>query len=235
MLDGGFILVHRSLLKWEWYDDISTTRLFLHLLLTVNYEPQKWQGMTIQRGQRVASLGVLATETGLSLQNVRTAISHLKSTGEITHEPHSKFGLFTVVHYDSYQSPNTLGNSQPTVSQQSANNNGININKANKAIKEKDIPNGISKKKTGEFANVLLTDQEQAKLNGCMGELGAAEYIERLSAYIAQTGRRYKSHYATLLSWWRKDGQPVKNAVRELATELDPDDPFGPSRIAEGG
>ena len=85
MLDGGFVLVHRSLLKWEWYDDINTTRLFLHLLLTVNYEPQKWQGVMIERGQRVASFSKLSNETGLTIKQIRTALEHLKRTGEVSH------------------------------------------------------------------------------------------------------------------------------------------------------
>ena len=37
MLEGGFILLHRSILRWEWYGDLNTARLFIHLLLTVNY------------------------------------------------------------------------------------------------------------------------------------------------------------------------------------------------------
>ena len=76
--------------------------------------------------------------------------------------------------------------------------------------KEKDIPIGISKKKYGEFENVMLDGQEHGKLVDSLGDIGAAEYIERLSAYLAQTGHRYKSHYATILNWWRKDGKPVK-------------------------
>ena len=56
MLEGGFILLHRSILRWEWYGDLNTARLFIHLLLTVNYEPQRWQGIAVERGQRVASL-----------------------------------------------------------------------------------------------------------------------------------------------------------------------------------
>ena len=53
MLEGGFILLHRSILRWEWYGDLNTARLFIHLLLTVNYEPQRWQGIAVERGQRV--------------------------------------------------------------------------------------------------------------------------------------------------------------------------------------
>ena len=61
MLEGGFILLHRSILRWEWYGDLNTARLFIHLLLTMNYEPQRWQGIAVERGQRVASLAKLAS------------------------------------------------------------------------------------------------------------------------------------------------------------------------------
>lgn len=103
MLEGGFILLHRSILRWEWYGDLNTARLFIHLLLTVNYEPQRWQGIAVERGQRVASMAKLADETGLTVKQVRTALEHLKRTGEVTHKATSKYGLFTVNHYDRYQ------------------------------------------------------------------------------------------------------------------------------------
>lgn len=60
-----------------------------------------------------------------------------------------------------------------------------------------------SKQKYGEFANVLLTEDELQKLKSEYSDYKA--YIERLSAYIAQTGKRYKSHYATILNWIRRD------------------------------
>jgi hypothetical protein len=78
---GGFIKLHRSLLKWEWYDDMNVFRVFLHLLLTANYEDKNWHGITIKRGQRVFSFEGLSKETKLSVRNVRTAIDKLKTTG----------------------------------------------------------------------------------------------------------------------------------------------------------
>lgn len=57
----------------------------------------------------------------------------------------------------------------------------------------------------GEFQNVLLTGEEMSKLVDSFGGKTASEYIERLSAYLAQTGKRYKSHYATILNWRRRD------------------------------
>lgn len=59
--------------------------------------------------------------------------------------------------------------------------------------------------KYGSYKNVLLADEEYTKLQA---EYPAdySERIERLSEYIASTGKSYKSHLATIRSWARKDG-----------------------------
>ena len=103
MLESGYIKLHRSLLSWEWYGDLNTRALFIHLLLTVNHERQKWRGLIVERGQRVASFAGLAQEAGLTLQNVKTAVSHLQSTGEITYCSTKKYSVFTVKNYEKYQ------------------------------------------------------------------------------------------------------------------------------------
>ena len=59
------------------------------------------------------------------------------------------------------------------------------------------------KREYGEFKNVLLTDDEYKKLEN----INALSQIENLSRYIASTGKRYKSHYATILNWDRRDKQ----------------------------
>lgn len=62
-----------------------------------------------------------------------------------------------------------------------------------------------TKHKYGEYNNVLLTDEELMKLKEKIPNW--QDFIERLSCYVASTGKRYKSHYATLLNWYRRDGQ----------------------------
>ena len=62
-----------------------------------------------------------------------------------------------------------------------------------------------TKHKYGEYNNVLLTDEELTKLKEKIPNW--QDFIERLSGYIASTGKRYKSHYVTMLNWYRRDGQ----------------------------
>lgn len=104
MLENGYVKIYRSLLKWEWYDDVNTKVVFLHLLLTVSIEDSKWHGITIKRGSRVSSYPVLAKETGLSVKQLRTAIRHLEATGEVARTKYPKYTVFAINNYDAFQS-----------------------------------------------------------------------------------------------------------------------------------
>lgn len=64
--------------------------------------------------------------------------------------------------------------------------------------------NNKNKKPYGVMRNVFLTDDELKRLTERLpGKF--SEYIERLSEYIASKGDKYKSHYATILAWIRRD------------------------------
>ena len=91
-------------------------------------------------------------------------------------------------------------------------------------------PSKPVKHKHGEYKNVLLTDDELDKLKT---EYPAdwEDRIERLSSYVESTGKKYKSHYATIRNWARKDStkggvvrneQPGKNYAenRNIGTWL---------------
>lgn len=68
------------------------------------------------------------------------------------------------------------------------------------------------KHKHGEYQNVLLTDDELKKLQAEIP--GYENFIGRLSEYMASTGKKYKSHYATIRSWARRErktGRPVQS------------------------
>ena len=99
----GFIKIDRKIMEWEWYKDEHTKNFFFHCILKANWKECKFKGIIIGRGQFVASLPVLSDELYLTVNEIRTAIKHLKSTGEITVKSYPKFSIFTVVNYDLYQ------------------------------------------------------------------------------------------------------------------------------------
>lgn len=102
-MSSGWIKLHRSLTDWEWYDDINVSRLFIHLLLTVNHKDKNWRGITIKKGSRLTSLDKLSVETKLSVSKIRTAIKKLILTNEIASKSHSQHTVFTVINYNQYQ------------------------------------------------------------------------------------------------------------------------------------
>jgi hypothetical protein len=67
--------------------------------------------------------------------------------------------------------------------------------------------------KYGEYANVLLTDEELAKLKAEFPRDWESR-IDRLSEYIASTGKAYKSHLATIRAWAKKDKDEERHAVK---------------------
>ena len=79
-------------------------------------------------------------------------------------------------------------------------------------LEEEQEQKGVSaqarapRRKHGEYGNVLLSDGELEKLKA---EFPAdwQQRIERLDGYIASTGKRYKSHLATIRNWAKRDAE----------------------------
>ena len=70
-----------------------------------------------------------------------------------------------------------------------------------------DKPPKATRHKYGAYSNVLLSDEEYSKLQEEF-PYDYSERIERLSEYIASTGKTYKNYLATIRSWARKDSKP---------------------------
>lgn len=89
---------------------------------------------------------------------------------------------------------------------------------------DKDKNKSISKKsprhKHGEYQNVLLSDDDLEKLKA---EFPADwdQRIQRLSEYMASSGKSYKNHLATIRNWARHDKPAAKAAGGEDLTDLD--------------
>lgn len=111
---GDFIKIDRKILKWEWWNDINTSRLFIYMLIAAYWKDGNYKGVVIERGSFPSSISELAKETSLTDNEIRTALKHLKGTGEITSKSHSKYTVFTVKNYDLYQSINEQNHNQIT-------------------------------------------------------------------------------------------------------------------------
>ena len=113
-MDSGYIKINRKILEWEWYGNINTKVLFLHMLLKANWKDGKFEGKVIPKGSFVSSIPKLSLETSLTQREIRTAIEHLKSTGELTVKTTNKYSVFTVKNYCQYQDSDTQNDIQMT-------------------------------------------------------------------------------------------------------------------------
>ena len=66
----------------------------------------------------------------------------------------------------------------------------------------------------GRYGNVFLTEAEVAELQADFPSVWQ-EYIERLSEYMASTGRTYKSHAATIRRWIADDRRKAAPPARD--------------------
>jgi len=130
-MTNGWIKIHRKLLEWEWYDEINTFRLFIHLLLKANHKPKSYRGVMIESGQVMTGLSLLSEQTGLTMQKVRTALNNLKSTNEITIKTSNKGTIIQIVKYIDYQVV-----TNETTNKQQTDNKQITTNKKYKELKE---------------------------------------------------------------------------------------------------
>ena len=159
MENKGWVKLFRSLLDWQWYKNTNTKIVFIHLLLKVNYENKKWQGVDIPRGSYITSYKHIAEELGLTIQKVRSALTNLKSTHEITIKSTNKYTRITIENWEKYQGEefenntqnNKQTNNQITNKQQQLKNikniKNNNINILNKYIKGNQIPQELFAKR----------------------------------------------------------------------------------------
>ena len=224
---SSWIKLDRKILKWGWYSDINAKVTFLHLLLIASYEGGEFLGEEIKRGQAVIGINETSKEIGITPRQFRTALSKLEKNGEITKKATSKFTIITVENYNKYQDVLTESDKRMTSERQTDDKRMTSERQTDDNIQESKESKNVKKVKNniyicphaGEFENVKLTKEELDKLQISYSDC-YEEYIEKLSSYLAQTGKRYKSHYATLLNWIRRDGKEKQDKQKGNAVKV---------------
>jgi len=221
----GFIKLYRSVLEWEWFNDVNAFRLFMYCLLKANYTDTAWRGIDIERGSFVTSTKKLSVATGLSVQQTRTSLNKLISTGELTNKSHSKYSIITINNYDEYQENNKQINKRTTNNQQT-DNKQITTDKEIKKETNKEVKNKY-------MDYVLLAQTEYDALIVDYGQQTVDEFIFRLNEYIGIKGDKYKNHNLVIRKWVRQDPKPKWSY--ELKSEQDVHDArlYTPKRSAE--
>ena len=205
MASNGYIKLHRKLLDWGWYKDPNTKAVFLHLLLTANFTESEYMGVKIYPGQTVIGCKALAKALGMSEQNIRTALTHLKSTNEITIKVTNKFSVVTIVGWEKYQVDESKVTSKVTsklTNDQPATNH---------TIRKKESKNRESAH-TPSYEDIK---SYVSQMGYAMDPAAFYDYYESVG-WVKKNGQSIKDWKASVRTWERREKQFKSNTDRPV-------------------
>lgn len=191
--DRTYIKIFHKMLDWGWYGDTNTFRVFMHILLRANYRESEYLGHKIGAGECVFGRKEWAKKLGLSEQQVRTAISHLRATNEITTRATNRFTIITVVNWESWQieegkatkrATNKQPPSQPTSNQQATTS------------KESKITTTIP---------TIYMVREYVKENGLLIDPDYFHKYYETAGWVDAKGKPIKNWKLKALNWSKKE------------------------------
>ena len=98
-----YIKLDRNMRFWRWFKNPKTVLVWVWLIMSANIEDHDFERETIHRGEVATSRKTISAATGLTEREVRTALSHLKSTGEVSVRIRPKYQVITILRYSDYQ------------------------------------------------------------------------------------------------------------------------------------
>ncbi len=137
-MSSGWVKLHRKILDNDIFKNDKLFRVFMYLLLKASHsERDQLIGdsiVALKAGQWATGRKAISRDTGLTEQNVRTAISKLEKLGILTIKVTVKYSIFSISNWDSYQQDNQqVTSKQPASNQQVTTINNV---KNEKNVKE---------------------------------------------------------------------------------------------------
>lgn len=152
--------------------------------------------------------------------SIRSAIKELEGAGFLSRtrerDESGRMGrcVWIVCDYPRFENPNLANSNLGNEPQLSTKEQSTNRPTTKESKKE-------PRHKYGEYQNVLLSDSDLKKLKEEF-PTDWEERVERLSSYMASTGKIYKNHLATIRNWARRDRGGNKACVsRETSSGFD--------------
>ncbi len=216
----GYIKLFRKIQDWGWYDDPNTLALWVHLLVDANWKDNaEWHGEPIERGALITSVAKISADTGLSDRQVRTALSHLVSTGEIVMKATNKWTKITVCKYDTYQSASTdecqADDEQATSNRQAGDKQPTTLKESNKGKKKEgkniyaeavdriyNLYPAMTTRADGTKSSLRTAKKDKDKIERL---LSSGEYTEEslsyaIHRYLSETKPEYLKQLQTFLN-----------------------------------
>lgn len=217
----------------EWLEEQANGKDYVLFYLKLCLKSLKNNGVLIRQvGNMLVPYDVekLAEITKTSVDTVAVALKVFEQIGLVEVQEGGQLYLTHLQAMVGSESANANAQRQKRFREKSkalqigvTNSNGIGVTENNESIdkrvksielkKEKEKDNKPTRHKYGHYENVLLSDDDLEKLKSEFPK-DWQNRIERLSEYIASSGKKYKSHLATIRSWARTE-KPTKKGDYE--------------------
>lgn len=227
-MNKGYILLYRKVqdnILWK-AEKFSKGQAWIDLLLMANHEEKTFllgnEVVKAEIGSVITSEKKLMERWKWGKEKVRSFLRLLEITGMIERRPDHKKTVIIIKNFPKYQTAKQTtkkvlsekSNTELQTAYQTDNQTTrrpqsdreqfqtINYKSTNNTLKKENA--SVVRHKYGEYKNVLLSDEELENLKEEAPEL-YLDKIEALSTYMMSTGKSYKSHFATLRNWIKKD------------------------------
>lgn len=151
----GWIKLHRKIVEHEIWNDVTTFRLFMLLLLKASYHDINYKGIHIKKGQYIRSYSKLAEDLSYkegrgvkkySKHTIYKSVKKLIESGMVTVQETELGTLFNIVNYDEYQriediKKDEVGTEQVTKWERTRNELGTNWEQEKEYKELKELKN----------------------------------------------------------------------------------------------
>ncbi len=172
-----------------------------------------WQGQHIKRGQLITGRKRLAKDLKLTERQIRTSLTKLKMTNEVTIEATSKNSVITITNYDTYNPLNIKRASKPTNETPTSDQRATTLKnvKNEKELKETNSASKSSKRKKAKPVRDNPPSYQDL-VDYCNDQEGfSSEYLDL---------DKFWHYYVTDQDgqWQDKNGKDVMNWKHKLRT-----------------
>ncbi len=204
-INGGATLWARQTIDSEIFYNKPHVwfKIWFYIVNQVNHKDDK----RFKRGTCFLKYEWIMNKTGATKNQIKHCIEYFKKDQMLATQKATRGFIVKVNRYNDFQ---TLDNyKKPQEKESERNTKGTQkeheshtINKYDKNVNNDKYDKNV---KDRYMDVVFLTKIEYEKLIKELGKPLAEEYIKDLSLYIQSKGKKYKSHYATILTWHRKN------------------------------
>lgn len=123
---AGWVKLYRSSIRNGWLSNRKLWVFWTYCLMKAMHKKTRvfvgFERVELMPGQFVFGLKKASIQTGLSVQNIRTCLRHLKTLQNLTVKSTNRYSIITIVNWERYQATEEKPTSKSTSIQQASNN-----------------------------------------------------------------------------------------------------------------